>query len=109
MCCGCFDETEIEYFENEKTLKASSMVTELYGMDWGGSGNVGHIVFDDMNVSDSDIEYCLSVPFEKMDRYNSEETYNYCREVLTYFKTLTEKERYCALAHEYGCFKTNVM
>lgn len=109
MCCGCFDETEIEYFENDKTLKASAMVTILYDMQCGGSGNVGHIVFDDMNVSDSDIEYCLSLPFDKDDWYDSEETYNYCREVLTFFSTLTEQERYCALAHQYKCFKTNDM
>ena len=105
MCCGCFDESGIEYFESEKTLRASAMVTELYKMEWGGAGNVGHIVFDDMNVEDENIDYCLSIPFDEKEPYDRKETYDYCREVLIFFRELTEQERYCALAHEYGCFK----
>lgn len=98
MCEKCFIESGFEYIENEKVLKAFDLINEVYDAADGGVGAQGHIVFDDMNVSDYDVQWCLAL--DRMPEYSDwidQETWDICKKALEYFQTLTEQERYCAL------------
>ena len=45
---------------SEKTIRAYKLIADLYDLHNGGAGGCGHIVFDDWNVGDSSIDFCLA-------------------------------------------------
>jgi hypothetical protein len=44
---------------DDKILDCCKSICELYEMEGGGCGGLGHIVFDDGNLEDNNIIWCL--------------------------------------------------
>jgi len=59
MCENCWTELGIDPVVNAKVIRAYKLISEVYESEHGGAGGAGHIVFDDWNVDDSSIDYCL--------------------------------------------------
>jgi len=99
MCINCWTELEIEPVVNAKVIRAYKLIAELYETEGGGCGGVGHIVFDDWNVEDASIDYCLDrCNAEELEKVIGGEAIEASRAALLYFRILTEHERYTALA-----------
>lgn len=99
MCETCWAAAGKPAIVNRKVKLAVALVNELYETEGGGAGGYGHIVFDDWNVDDSDIKYCLE---NARSFAYAEHLSENCRQAsliaLNAFKELTEPERYSALA-----------
>lgn len=99
MCQNCWEESGSPAIKNEKTEEAVKLIRKLYATPDGSAGGYGHIVFDDNNVEDRNIDYCLKSA--KSDEYGhaiSEETRVASIAALNHFSTLTMDERNSALA-----------
>lgn len=95
MCHGCWEEAGKPQIVNDKTLQAADAVEALYM--WHPSGGGMHIVTDDWNCEDQDVEWCKRhMAEEGCDQYE--------RDCLDAFLACTEEERYSALAIESGFF-----
>lgn len=57
MCYGCYEEEDKPTIINEKTLAAAAAVKKIYGYNPVGSNL--HIVTDDWNLEDDNVEFCL--------------------------------------------------
>lgn len=102
MCINCYQENGSPSIINEKTLKAAKLINKIYEQDDCGAGGCAHIVTDDWNLSDSDIDYCLNDAQKKQSDSISEESTMLCIECLKYLKQLTLEERYSAMALHSG-------
>jgi len=99
MCRTCYENADSPKVVNDKTKAAAQLVNDLYDTEDGGVGGYGHIVFDDWNLDDGDIDFCLKAA--NNNEYSShlcEETRRASIKALEAFKALTEDERYSALA-----------
>ena len=93
MCENCYPK-DFKPISNERVNLAIQLIKILYESEHGSCGGVGHIVFDDNNIDDNCIDFCLG----EIDKYDSsEETKEASFIALTYFKRLTEDERESAL------------
>jgi hypothetical protein len=103
MCINCWKENGSASIVNDKTIKGAELVKELYETEDGGAGGYGHCEFDDWNLSGS---FKSSVDDAIANKYNKcEETVEASIKALEYFETLTEPERYSALALVDGFIK----
>lgn len=98
MCKTCWSEAGNPSIVNEKTLASANLITDLYNTPEGGCGGGGHIVFDDFNIEDRNIEWCIRYSESaNIDSATKTASLN----ALKAFLELTEDERYSALAiHE---------
>ena len=72
--------------------KALNLIKKLYNTSDGGAGGYGHIVFDDGNIENEHIRWCIAEA--KKGEYGcSEETKLASIKALEYFLKLTENER----------------
>ena len=72
--------------------EALQFIKELYNTSDGGVGGYGHIVFDDGNIENGHIEWCIEEA--KKGKYDySEETRLASIKALETFLKLTENER----------------
>jgi len=72
--------------------EALQLIKELYNTNDGGVGGYGHIVFDDGNIENGHIEWCIEEA--KKGNYDySEETRLASIKALEIFLKLTENER----------------
>jgi hypothetical protein len=96
MCIFCYEEAGEPKILNDKTKKAAVLIKDLYTRDGCESGGYGHLVFDDWNIDCVDfcIEEAQKGQFDFIDDYDRD----FCIEVLEYFDTLTDDEKYTALA-----------
>ena len=96
MCENCYYQQwhDKDPIQNAKVNTAIKLIDLLYDTEGGAAGGLGHIVFDDANTDDDDIDYCLN----NISEY---EKFPECLEIsivcLNYFKTLTKHERDSAL------------
>ena len=103
MCINCWIESGSPAIVNEKVTRAAELIKALYDTEDGGVGGYGHIVFDDFNIEDHDIEFCLGkAATAEYSKDVCEETRLASIAALEHFKTLTEDERSSALAFEAG-------
>lgn len=109
MCINCWKESGVTPVINDKTKKAVELIQAVYDCVEGGAGGYGHIVFDDWNIDDSSIDFCLNeikkdvtIHEDEWDQQDTDELKRCCTEALTYFKTLTEDEKYTAVAIQGG-------
>lgn len=98
MCYGCYEEADKPAIVNEKTIKAAESVQFLYKQEGCLVGGYAHIVTDDWNLDDDDIEFCIKAA--ETDEYNwkEEEGRLSALDALYLFRDLTLDERYSALA-----------
>lgn len=108
MCENCWKEAGSSAIINAKTLQAARLIEALYESEHGSVGGAGHIVFDDNNVGDGFIQYCLQCCDDpEYVKSLGEETIEASRVALLYFLTLTEDERVSALAINAGYINDN--
>lgn len=99
MCYGCYEEEGKPEIINEDTKNAARLADAVYEFNCAG-GNC-HIVLDDFNIDDDDIEYCLNEGLENNVHEHSPEQLAIEKECLLAFKSLSIAERASALAiHE---------
>ena len=87
MCIGCYQEMGSPRIVNEATTAAARLVRRVYETHPGGGA--GHIVFDDFNLEDDNIEWCIE---------NGPSMDDQTMAALLAFQPLTEDERASALA-----------
>jgi len=74
--------------------KALNLIKDLYKTKGGSVGGYGHIVFDDGNIENSHIQWCINEANNNKNKYNlSEETRIASIKALECFLTLTYCER----------------
>ena len=98
MCYGCYEEAGKPAIVNDKTKKAAELIKDLYKQDGCGVGGYAHVVTDDWNLEDGNIDWCITEAEKGEYEHISEEGKHACINTLKYLKGLTEDERYSALA-----------
>lgn len=88
MCFGCYEAMGAPLIVNEATIRASELVAEVY--EEHPNGGAGHIVFDDFNISDEHVQWCIENCLSDMDENTMK--------ALQSFLPLSEDERASALA-----------
>ena len=77
----------------DKIEKMVEAIRGMYKMEGNAAGGYGHIVFDDGNIEDNNIEFCLDECEKGEDDYIPESSRLKCIEVLKMFKELSIDER----------------
>ena len=80
---------------SDKIEIGKKLVAELY--EECPTGGYGHIVFDDYNVEDGFVDWCIEQAEKGSYDFISEEGRKLSLAALKHFKTLTEDERLLAL------------
>ena len=62
MCKQCLIESGTQIVKNEKVYKCVHLVIDLYKVK--SSGGAAHVVTDDYNMEDENIEFCLNLAKE---------------------------------------------
>lgn len=97
MCYQCYIDSGKPEVVNDRVKSAAAAITKLYEHPDCGVGGYAHIVVDDWNTEDGNIDYCLMEALG--GKYDiDEEGRQLCIEVLNKLKPLTEDERITALA-----------
>lgn len=100
MCYGCYEEYGSPKIVNDATKHAANLIGAIYEFNCVG-GNA-HIVLDDFNIEDSNIDWCLNEALNTNVHGHSEIQLQSERECLTALKGLTVEERASALAIHNG-------
>ena len=98
MCYECYEEAGKPAIVNDKTKKAAELIKDLYEQDGCEVGGYAHIVTDDWNLEDGNIDWCITKAEKGEYEDISEEGRQACINTLKCLKELTEDERYSALA-----------
>lgn len=105
MCINCYEAYDSPAIINDNTRRAAELIEEVYE-HWGCSaGGYGHIVFDDWNLKDGNIDFCIEQAKSNSAAEISNEGRTACIEALEFFKQLSEPERAAALAMVDGFLK----
>lgn len=99
MCQSCWRESGSPKIDNQKVRDAQPLISDVY--EFHGAGGSLHIVLDDSNIDDSDINFCLTSIAENKRGYPPEqiEAERKCGE---HFLSMTVEERSSALALSSG-------
>ena len=96
MCYGCYKEYGEPKIVNQKTIKGVELVKQIYSYNLVGSNC--HIVLDDFNIEDSDIDWCLNESLDKNIHGSTKKQLEIERECLELFRYMTLGERASTLA-----------
>lgn len=96
MCQNCYETAGSPQIVNENTTTAAELVKQVYKFSCVG-GNL-HIVLDDWNLEDSDIEFCSKQIASGGYGDCSQEQLTIERQCCDAFAAMTMKERASALA-----------
>lgn len=97
MCSDCYKEFGSPKIITDKTIHAAELVNQLYDCKGCSVGGYGHIVFDDWNLEDNNILFCL-----RNAEHISDDGRLKSIEALKLFKSLSIEERYSAMAISNG-------
>lgn len=111
MCYKCYENAGKPAILNDKVRKAADLIDEIYDSEDGAVGGLAHIVVDDWNVENNNIDYVIE--YAKEDGINkksdlSEETRLACLNAMEFFKELTLEERHSAMALHYGFIEEDI-
>lgn len=98
MCIDCYRNYGSPKVFNENVTQAVWLIKELYGCEMGGAGGYAHIVVDDWNLEDSNVDFCLSSAKGNSDPDYPTETKEAAIKCLEFMQTLSVEERASALA-----------
>ncbi len=99
MCYGCYVEYGEPKIVSDATKKAALLVDAIY--EFSCVGGNAHIVVDDFNIEDPNIDWCLDEALKTNVHEADEVQLKVERECLEAFKAMTITERASALAiHE---------
>lgn len=102
MCYKCYEEAGCPAIINEKTKTAADLIKKLYQHPDCMAGGYAHIVTDDWNLEDYNIQSSISAAEKGEYDWINEEGRQLCLQTLHSLKPLTENERYSALALVHG-------
>lgn len=105
MCYSCFEEVNSPSIFNSKTKEAANLVNIVYNEEGCVVGGYGHIVFDDWNIEDKDVDFCIEAAKKGKYEFINDNGRKACLDALLFFKKLTIEERYSALAIASGFIK----
>lgn len=94
MCIGCWHENGSPAIFTEKTRRAAELVQRIY--EFSCVGGNAHIVTDDWNLEDHNIDWCLNNT-ENIHEAGPEQLAAE-RECLLFLRGMTMDERYSAMA-----------
>ncbi len=103
MCYEWYEEEGKPDIVNDGTKKAAELAGAVYEFNCVG-GNC-HIVLDDFNIEDEDIEYCLTQSLRNNLHDHTAEQLEIEKACLLAFKVLSVAERASALAIHEGWLK----
>lgn len=96
MCEICYIDAGEPKILNDKIKKATALIKDLYTREGCEAGGYGHVVFDDWNIDC--VDFCIEEAKQGAFDFISDYDRDFCIEVLEYFATLTDDEKYTALA-----------
>jgi len=103
MCRGCYEEYGEPTIDNDKVRRAADLIAKIYEAPGGGAGGNCHIVVDDWNLEDHNVEFCLGEVAHKLAGFGDREdkcdpdTLRIEDEFLRLFIAMSEPERASAL------------
>lgn len=97
MCINCWNEIGAPKLMTPQTKRASKLIGELNPM---AGGNL-HIMTDDYNCTDSDLEFCQKAHKENIAALTGDEFW-FERKLLDIFSEMSEEERVSAIAYHDG-------
>ena len=95
MCIECYEKYGSPSIINELTRRAAKLIEAVY--EFNAAGGNAHIVVEDWNLDDGDIDFCLD-EVKTNRRGDSADKLNAERQCLEALKALTLEERASALA-----------
>ena len=99
MCISCWREEGSHQIVNEKVKQAAELIGKIYEIPEGSVGALAHIVVDDWNLDDTNIDFCLNLcKTFKQNNDKDRQIVEACSSALNALKELSEPERYSALA-----------
>lgn len=96
MCYGCWEEYGRQEIVNERTIKAANLADEVYKHNCVG-GNL-HIVLDDWNIEDENIDWCINHIKTQPNDDSTPEQLKAEMKCAEYLRGLTIEERNSAMA-----------
>ena len=100
MCYGCWEEEGSPAIVNDKTKAAAKLVEELY--EYHCSGGYLHIVTDDYNLKQHNIDWCATNRAEETMERPMDDVERRCYQALV---VMTDEERGSAIAIYEGWVK----
>lgn len=107
MCYGCYEEAGKPAISNEKTKKAAELARKIYENDSCGAGGYAHVVTDDWNLDDENVDFSIKAAKDKEYERIPEKARQDCLTFLEFFKELTMDERASAMAMVDGFIDEN--
>lgn len=98
MCYSCYEEAGCPVIINDNVKYVAEEIEKFYELPECGAGGYGHIVFDDWNIEDANIDYCIESAIKKEWKDHPELSRLVCLELLRLFKKLSMEERHTAMA-----------
>lgn len=102
MCQDCYESYGSPVDVTPETKETVKAIRELYGYAAAGGG--AHVVTDDWNLDDEDIDFCLNNQDGEYLRDKPEEA-KVTLKVLTLLRTMTESQRATVLGIRDGFIK----
>ena len=103
MCQACYEECGSPKIINDKTIKCAKLIDAIYEYSCVGSNL--HIIIDDFNIEDCQIEWCLTEAIKENIHESDEDQLNIEIECLEALKVMTMDERASSLAIHCGWLK----
>ena len=101
MCYGCWEKGGRPELDSPAIRRAVELMGKVY--EFSGVGGNLHIVLDDWNIDDDDLDWCEQAVSEG-GRYGNHDPEQLAaeRECLNALRALTMEERHSAMAREWG-------
>lgn len=96
MCLGCYIKAGSPVIVTDATKAAASLIAAIY--EFSCVGGNAHIVVDDWNLGDENIDWCLNEALKTNFHEASIKQLEAERAALTALRALTVSERYSAMA-----------
>ena len=101
MCKDCYVGYGSPSAVTDKITKAVELIENLYEQDHCSAGGYAHIVTDDWELEDENIQWCLDNAIAHKDNMPESSRWA-CIETLEHLKMMNETERATALALFHG-------
>ena len=98
MCISCWIEEGSHKIINDNVKQAAELIKKIYEHPEGSVGALAHIVVDDWNLDDRNINYCLERCTQEKIISGTSEIIEFCENALKALKELKKEERHSALA-----------
>lgn len=103
MCLNCWEEAGSPTELPENADELIQLIKELYATEKGGTGGPLHIVLDDWNLEDDNIEWCMFRMIESSEdrEYFGEDILRLSIKIALRLYRIPELQRYAVLHKEW--------